>query len=148
MASWGFEKQIGAEWSELEELMNQAESYLEQNGIVDGRVFKVRLALEELLTNTIKYGCAHAIDSLTKPCEIKVKLSLDDPIMLIIEDNTGPFDPNQDAPAPKLEEDIEERTIGGLGLHMLKAMGMHIKYQRKGSINCLQVEVPRNDLDV
>lgn len=147
VASWGFEKQIGAEWSELETLMNQAESYLEQNGIVDNRVFKVRLALEELLTNTIKYGCAHAVDPSAKPCEINVKLCLDDPILLIIEDNTGPFDPNQDAPAPNLEEDIEERTIGGLGLHMLKEMGMHIKYQRKGNLNCLQVEILGNDLD-
>jgi sigma-B regulation protein RsbU (phosphoserine phosphatase) len=137
-----FKRQFRAEWSEMESVLDQIEQYLEQHGIVDGRVFKARLALEELLTNTIKYGCTDASRPQDSPCEIRVELSLQTPLQLVIEDTAAPFDPNRDAPAPTLDADIEDRKIGGLGLHMLKEMGMTLDYRYEDNCNYLRVTFP------
>lgn len=75
----------------------------------------IDLVLEELLTNTINYGYpegrAGQIDIWVDATPATIQLR--------IEDDAIPFDPFA-APPPDLSLSIEERPIGGLGIHFVR----------------------------
>ena len=96
--------------------------------------YVARLVLEELVTNTIKYG--YSDDDVHY---IRVVLRIGPPATMVIEDDGQPFNPLLDAPAPDLEAATEERPIGGLGLHMVKTMAKSLAYRREGGINRLDI---------
>ena len=63
-------------------------------------------------------------------------------LTLEIADDGHPFDPLQ-APQPDLEASLEERTIGGLGLYMLKEMTDSMDYQRRDNCNVVTLRKSR-----
>lgn len=88
------------------------------------------LALEELLTNIIKYGYD---DDRTH--EISVLLHLDEEGLYIrLEDDGHPFDPTA-TPEPDLSLPPEERPIGGLGLSLVRKNFHLFQYQRVADHN-------------
>ncbi|MCF7708536.1 MAG: SpoIIE family protein phosphatase [Verrucomicrobia bacterium] len=97
----------------------------------------VRLALEELATNIIKYAYND-----NDRHRLEVDLRLANPATMTITDDGRPFNPLEDAPAPTLEGAIEDRPIGGLGLHMIRSMGMKMEYRRENERNILRVIIP------
>jgi anti-sigma regulatory factor (Ser/Thr protein kinase) len=122
---------------EIQRAMDEAEAFLERRGASAKRGYAVRLALEELLTNVVKYAYADGGEH-----RIGVRLDLGEPARLTIEDDGEPFDPLADAPAPVLDGPVEDRPIGGLGLHMIASMGMKMAYRREDGKNRLDVEFP------
>jgi len=115
--------------------LDSLESWMEKNSAAPGLVYTVRLALEELGTNIVKYG--YDDDAAHK---VLVELALGPPAMMRIEDDGHPFDPTIDAPEPDLDASAEDRTIGGLGLHMVRSMVAGMSYARIGNRNVLHVE--------
>jgi len=99
--------------------------------------YVVRLVLEELVTNIIKYGYP---DHDTH-C-IQVVFRIGPPATMTIEDDGPPFNPLLDAPAPNLDAVTEERSIGGLGLHLVRTMTASLDYRREGRINRLDIVFP------
>lgn len=88
------------------------------------------LALDELLTNVISYG----YDDAGKH-EISVTLRAEDGrLTVLVEDDGRAFDPRQ-APPPDLDAPIEERRIGGLGVHIVRTVVDSFDYERRGNIN-------------
>jgi anti-sigma regulatory factor (Ser/Thr protein kinase) len=78
----------------------------------------INLCLEELIVNTIQHGLKGAPDRL-----IEVRLSMsDDWLHIQLKDDAPPFDPFTEAPSPNVDLDLEERPIGGLGVHLVKSM--------------------------
>lgn len=76
------------------------------------------LCLEELIANTVQHGLKGAADR-----QIQVRLSLsEDWLQIQLKDDAPPFDPFDEAPAPDLDLEIDERPIGGLGVHLVKSM--------------------------
>ena len=53
-----------------------------------------------------------------------------------MEDCGIPFNPVE-AEAPDLQSGLEERAIGGMGIHIVKNIMDDIKYERKGDKNIL-----------
>ncbi|NUM75772.1 ATP-binding protein [candidate division KSB1 bacterium] len=101
-------------------------------------LYAVNLALEEVLTNTISYGyddgAAH---------EIIVHFSMQDgELTLTITDDARPFDPLQ-APAPDVNAALEDRPVGGLGIHLAKTMmdGMHYRYESGKNILTMKKKI-------
>ena len=93
------------------------------------------LAIEEIVTNCIKYGYEDKEEH-----RIEVRLELDgNNFSNVIVDDGRKSDPLQ-APAPDLSASIEERTVGGVGLHMLRALSDNIIYQRIGNHNRLEFQ--------
>jgi anti-sigma regulatory factor (Ser/Thr protein kinase) len=85
--------------------------------------FKLNIALEELLTNTISYGYADAGRH-----EISLAIAREgDDLVAAISDDGQPFNPLEAAP-PDLESPLEERRIGGLGVHLVKTMMDEVAY--------------------
>ena len=80
--------------------------------------FAVNLCLDELLTNTILHGLDSASDRI-----IMVNISRSDEWLEIrLKDDAPPFDPFAEAPKPDLDLGVEERPIGGLGVHLVKTL--------------------------
>ena len=90
----------------------------------------VELAVEELLVNVVDYAYAgEAVSGLTGASADKWgmlelgfrQVSMDDvPFLCVwIRDWGAPFDPFLEAPKPDTSLDIEERPVGGLGVHLV-----------------------------
>ena len=97
-------------------------------------VFAVDLCLEEVITNTIKYGIGH--DSTGG---VSIELSLESGsagASLRIIDDAAPFNPLL-AEDKVLPETLEDAEIGGLGVHLIRRFASSIIYCREGGRNCL-----------
>lgn len=90
----------------------------------DEAAYAVRLAVEEVCLNLIDYGYAGATPG---PIRIEVKRE-GDVLAVAITDRGAPFHPDQ-APAPDLSSEVEQRPIGGLGWHLVKNMVDQLAYR-------------------
>ena len=96
------------------------------------------LAVEEIVTNTIKYGYdddgPHAVD---------VRISVEqDHLILVFEDDGHPFDPTS-RPPPNIEALVESQKIGGLGIELIRRMCDQMRYERDGSLNRITLRIRR-----
>lgn len=112
----------------------QAETWLAEQQVSFEAMYLVSLAIEELVTNCIKYGYqdanGHTIDFL---------LSVDEGVLsLEVVDDGNPFNP-LDAPRPDLSLPPEKRPIGGLGLHLLRELADEMRYERRDGTNRLSL---------
>jgi anti-sigma regulatory factor (Ser/Thr protein kinase) len=112
----------------------QAETWLAEHQVSFEAMYLVSLAIEELVTNCIKYGYqdanGHTIDFL---------LSVDEGVLsLEVVDDGNPFNP-LDAPRPDLSLPPEKRPIGGLGLHLLRELADGMRYERRDGTNRLRL---------
>ena len=123
--------------ADLERTLAEVESRLAALGVPARRQFDVRLALEEILTNVVKF--AHADGGLH---EIRVEVDPGEPFVLAVEDDGRPFDPLAEAPVPVLTGPVEDRPVGGLGLYLLRRLGMELDYRRENGRNRLRVVLP------
>jgi anti-sigma regulatory factor (Ser/Thr protein kinase) len=96
-------------------------------------VFELNLILEEYINNLISYGYHDDIDH-----EIVLDLKLmDDHLELVITDDAGPFDITEVSENEDLTKPVEERRIGGLGIHFIKSLADKLDYQSEGGKNKL-----------
>jgi anti-sigma regulatory factor (Ser/Thr protein kinase) len=112
----------------------QAEAWLVEQQVSFEAMYLVSLAIEELVTNCIKYGYkdsnSHTIDFL---------LRVDGQILrLEVIDDGSPFNPLE-APRPDLSLPPEQRPIGGLGLHLLRELADEMRYERRDGTNRLSL---------
>ena len=106
------------------------ESFLRPHGVAPGVISMVNLCLEELVANTIAYGYSD-----TAPHEIEVQLQCDGAALAIdITDDGSPFDPTL-APVPDVDAALEDRPIGGLGIHLVRTLMDEVAYRRDGGLN-------------
>lgn len=119
--------------SRLEEIERLAEAVSGALGDRADLAFTANLCLEELITNTIQHGLQNAPDR-----HIHVRMSISDEwLEIILKDDGPPFDPFAEAPAPDLDGEIDERPIGGLGVHLVKTMMDDARAYYDGSGNLI-----------
>ena len=123
--------------ADLARVLDEIDARLAELPVSPKRKYAVRLALDELLSNVIRYAYDDAAAH-----RIELRLDPGAPFVLTIADDGKPFDPTADAPPPVLAGPVEDRPIGGLGLHILKQMGLKLAYRRDGRRNVLRVEFP------
>jgi serine/threonine-protein kinase RsbW len=105
-------------------------------------VHDLNLALEEILNNIISYAYTDSREH-----EIKVRLSAQPgEIRAEVEDDGQPFNPLE-APEPDTAKSLEERTIGGLGIHLVRKLMDDIEYKRQGERNFLSMKEHRGILE-
>jgi anti-sigma regulatory factor (Ser/Thr protein kinase) len=94
-------------------------------------VFNLNLVLEELVTNIIFYGYRD-----DESHQIQIDFGLENEVIeVIIGDDGIEFNPFLlDAP-DDLNKPIEERKIGGLGIHFVKQLMDKYDYQRNNNRN-------------
>ena len=105
-------------------------AWLEANNVGPAASLLANLAVEELITNCIKYGYSDGGEHL-----IEIELSIaDQQLILHVVDDGRAFNP-VDAPAPDTSRAPESRTIGGLGLHLLRTLSDGMSYERRDGFN-------------
>lgn len=106
------------------------EAYCDENGLGEGIAHAVNLSLDELLTNIIGYGYDDADDHA-----IEIALAaVVDRVTVTIRDNGRAFDPTELA-FPDVEAELDDRPLGGLGVHIVRVMMDEVSYRRAGEYN-------------
>jgi serine/threonine-protein kinase RsbW len=125
---------IRADVSEIERLNRVVRHFGELHEIPGRTLYSVNLALDELVTNAILYG----FDEVnTEEIVIRIDATLAE-VVATMEDHGREFDPLQ-APVPNLDAPLAERSIGGLGIHLVRSLMDRVDYRRDGSKNVLTV---------
>ncbi|MXZ10676.1 MAG: ATP-binding protein [Gemmatimonadetes bacterium] len=131
---------IASDLSELERLHDAVAELGEAGDWPPDLVYQVDLVLEELIVNTVNYG----YDDDARH-EIEVTLTSDEDVFTVeIIDDGHAFNPLSDAPEPDLDAGIEDRPIGGLGIHLMRVMMDDVHYRREENKNHLTLVKRRN----
>ena len=121
---------IAPKMDELERITAIVEDLGEQDDWPPDLIFKVNLVLDELSVNIVNYG--------GEASEIEVCLDADaEEVRVEITDDGRPFDPLNDAIEPDLDAPLEDRAIGGLGIHLVREMMDELHYSREDGKNRL-----------
>jgi len=103
-----------------------------RHGLPARCVARLHLALEEHLANIIAHG--------GKPGpagSITVRFALEPAALRVeIEDDAVPFNPLE-APAVNTALPLEEKPLGGLGIHLIRKSVDELEYRRAGNRNVL-----------
>ena len=131
-------RRITNELHSLEGLMNATTNFLEDHDVDAQTVYRVNLALEEMITNIIKYGYddyeSHGID-------VSLEI-LPEEIVAVIEDDGHEFNPL--TKEKSAEHALDSQPLGGLGIHLIKQLVGKMAYRRDQSKNILEIRAPRN----
>lgn len=113
----------------LSELLNEEPELIDTP---EATLFALNLSLEEILTNVISYSYDDNEDH-----KIKVRIYINKKEVCVeVEDDGKPFNPLE-AESPDITTPIEERQIGGLGIHLVKGFMDKLEYKRIGDRNLL-----------
>ena len=123
------------ELSEVERLGRLVEAFAEAEGLGAEFIFSLNLALDEVVTNIIRY--AHD-DGQQHP--IVVRLALEEDVLTAeVEDDGRPFNP-LNAPLPDIGASLDDRPIGGLGIHLVRSVMSSVEYRRQDGKNVLTMK--------
>lgn len=112
--------------------------FLEDNGIRGQAAYSANLAIEEMVSNTLKFGYDD-----TKVHEILLRAEvLPKRLLLVIEDDGHEFNP-LNAPEPDVHLPAEERTPGGLGIYLVRKFAEEMRYERRDGRNRLTIAIRR-----
>ncbi|HEY1736548.1 MAG TPA: ATP-binding protein [Methylovirgula sp.] len=115
-------------------LTARIEEFGEEHKLPSEAIFQLTLAFDELLTNIISYGFS---DGKRHTITARIELHGDTIAAEIIDDGTA-FDPLARA-TPDTTKSIEEREIGGLGIHFIRTVMDKIEYCRIDGHNHLKM---------
>ena len=129
-----FEFAIKNDLAEIDILGGELLEFCRDNGVADDVYYDIRLALEEAISNTIKYGYEDQ-----HVHEIRVRAGLENQALFVeIEDDSKSFNPLE-APDPNISLPVEEKLIGGLGIYLLRAVMDRVEYRTSGATNILRM---------
>ena len=121
--------------TEIPRLAREIEAFAEAGGIGPAEVGQLQLALEEAITNTMDYGLP-----VGGVYEIDVRATVEDGLVEVaVEDDGVAYDPMADTPEFDPDQSMEERRIGGIGVHLVRTLMDEVNYLRVGDRNRLTV---------
>jgi len=123
----GYRMTIGADLGGVARVNAGFAEFAEGNALPEALRRGINVALDELLTNTITYGSGVR--------EVSVEAELEpDRLRVTVTDDGPPFDPWA-KPTPDTSGSVDQRRIGGLGIHLVKQMMDAVGYQRTADRN-------------
>ncbi len=118
---------------EIGRLAEQVEAFGELIGMTAKEVFEVNMSMDEIITNIISYGYDDGDEH-----QILVEITRDRrTLSILIEDDGKAFNPMADAPEADTESSLEDRQIGGLGIHLVKTVMNDVIYSWRNGRNQL-----------
>jgi len=115
---------------ELDRVSAAVEELAEREDWPPEMVYRVTLVIEELVVNIINHGHDGGVH------DIEIAMASEpDALTVEIIDDGRPFDPLSDAPEPDLDSLLEDRPVGGLGIHLVRTMMDEVHYRREQDRN-------------
>jgi anti-sigma regulatory factor (Ser/Thr protein kinase) len=129
----GFTMQIANDLSEIARVTARLQAFGRAHGLPERLVDQFVLALDELVANIVQHGLSN-----DRQETIQISITLDAVRLgMEISDPSRAFDPLHEAPAPDLDSALEQRRVGGLGVHFVRTMMDDVTYRREGDRNVL-----------
>jgi serine/threonine-protein kinase RsbW len=119
---------------EAPRISRRVEYFLHEEQIDDSTINKILLCVDELVTNIV--GHAYGDDeehAVLLECRV-----LDDKVELELRDDGQPFDPTKQS-RPDVKLTLDDRKVGGLGIHLVTTLMDKVTYRREGDFNVLTV---------
>ena len=121
-----------AKLENLYEMLSWIGSYCEKVGFSASAIKKIELASEEALMNIINHAYKQKLGDIYLDITTSNKQ-----VKIIIKDTGASFNPLLQAKKPNVLAPLEERAVGGLGIHMIKEYMDEVQYVRKEPYNIL-----------
>jgi len=123
--------------SEIKRMSQIVVEFCAINGLPPDILFALNLSIEEVLTNVISYGYED-----NEEHQILVRMNIkEDEVWVEVEDDGRPFNPLE-VDEPALDKSLEDRPIGGLGIHLVRNYMDGLEYRRNGDKNLLKLKKP------
>ena len=120
-----------AKTQNLSSVWDFVSSELSAHGVSEAEMMRIELAVEEVFVNIASYAYPD------KEGDARVSVAvIDDHVTIRFEDSGEPFDPLK-ADEPDIDAPLEKRTIGGLGIFLVKEMMDDVQYEYKDGKNIL-----------
>ena len=130
--------EIDATLAELAPASARVRHFLSNHAVDEAAIFAIETAIEELVTNAIKY----AFGACRKGTITIEASATPERAVLVMEDNGEAFNPTQ-VPAARVNRSLEEMPVGGLGIHLVRELADGFCYERVGNRNQVSVWVIR-----
>jgi len=125
---------LQAKVEEIERLNRQVRQFGDLHEVPSRTLYAVNLAIDELVTNAILHGFE---DAAGQELIVRLEASGGELIASVI-DSGKEFNPTT-APLPDLHAPLEDRELGGLGIHLVRSLMDHVEWQRTDGRNVLTV---------
>jgi PAS domain S-box-containing protein len=111
---------------ELEEIMSR-------EGFSGKQILDMQLAVEEAFINIIRHGYHGGYGAILIAMDFE-----EGRLTVKIEDDAPPFDPTR-FQEPDFSADLEQRPIGGLGVHLMRSLSDDMRYEYENGKNRLML---------
>jgi serine/threonine-protein kinase RsbW len=118
MTAASFTRRQRATEADLPALIGAIEAWLEHAGVPPADVARLMIAFDEVLSNIAHHGGGTVDLAITSDAGA---------VTAVIADDGPPFDPLA-LPAPDTGLGIDERAVGGLGIHLVREMMDEVRY--------------------
>jgi len=126
---------IKNKFPEMIAVSEKFDSFAEECDIPQSVALKFNVILDELLNNVISYAYTDDDEH-----EIEIRMErVGKRLTVIISDDGLPFNPLNEA-KPDTDSSLEDREIGGLGIHLVRNLADDISYQRRIGKNVMTVK--------
>jgi anti-sigma regulatory factor (Ser/Thr protein kinase) len=127
---------IPADIHAIPELIAHIRRFGAECALTDDQLFRIELSLDELINNVIDHGYPGRA-----PGWVSVRLRcLDAAIEIVLDDDADLYDPFA-IETPDLDAGIEERPLGGLGVHLVRSLMSEVRYQVVNGHNSIQLRL-------
>jgi serine/threonine-protein kinase RsbW len=124
---------IPPETEAVARLLDALEAFAEQAALAPKVAHRLAVVLEELAANVAMHGSTGAGAASFVAVEVRRQ---DDALVATVEDDGRAFDPLAQA-APDTAAALEDREVGGLGVHFVRKMARTLDYSREAGRNRL-----------
>ena len=113
---------------ELDAFMEALDGFRDEHDLDYKIYFDLKICLEEVIINIFKHGQGDG----KKAIEIDVSISGKDDgvVVAIVEDNAIPFNLVEMESGVDFQSDLEDRPIGGVGIHLVKNLTDGLAYEQ------------------
>jgi len=116
-------------------LTDAVRAFVRSHNVPQRPAYLLDLVLEEIITNVIKYGAGDRVATIAVDL-----LHEGQRIFGTVRDDAAPFDPLSLAPVD-VTAHIDNRAVGGLGIHLVREMTDALAYRREDGHNVMTFSI-------
>ncbi len=120
----------------LNAALTAIEQFCTERNLDADLVSRARIIVEELFSNTIKYGYGGECD---RP--VRLRLTNDNVLRLTLEDEAAKFDPTSWRPARPADVPADHRAEGKLGIPLVLGLATRVQYTPRKQGNRIEITI-------